>query len=50
MKKRAPQTRQSYSQGLYAGNVWVSAGGNIAQIGIRARFDGTVDWYWVRER
>ncbi len=43
----APQTRPSHSQGIYAGNVWVNAGGTITQIAIRARFDGTVDWYWV---
>ncbi len=45
----APQTRPSSSQGIYAGNVWVNAGGTITQIAIRARFDGRVDWYWVRQ-
>jgi hypothetical protein len=43
----APQTRQDFGRGIYAGNVWLNAGGTLTQIAIRARFDGTVDWYWV---
>ena len=43
----APQTRQDFGLGIYVGNVWLNAGGTLTQIAIRARFDGTVDWYWV---
>ena len=45
--EEAPQTRQDFGLGIYAGNVWLNAGGTLTQIAIRARFDGTVDWYWV---
>ncbi len=43
----APQTGQDVSLGVYTGNVWLNAGGTLIHFALRARFDGTVDWYWV---
>ena len=43
----ASQTRHAHMEGIYVGDVWAKGGGTQTQTGFRARFDGTVEWYWV---
>jgi hypothetical protein len=48
VRNLATHRRHEDTEGIDVGTIWLHASGTTTQIGIRARFDGTVTWFWLQ--